>query len=623
MSTQFAARTRTWTPLPQNLVVGPGVIFGQDQWDLTPLSGRPTARHLTLNFAQIPPALRYDVKHLVHVMLTVDAPLERLERNAMARVRVAPSTIKASFVDIARFASWTDARGHDCFDTLTDDDLRAYAAAVAAEPLGQNPKARRLFAVSRFWLYAPYLRPQARLIQPFWEREGIDTVVGPSEWTPENKSQPVHPATMSALLVWCLHLVDQGPNVADALAVTRLNPRPRVRQNMRPTTAATLAPDTAPWLTAAIAEDPVMARRAIATACLITVAYLTGMRADEVLSLERGCCTPIPGDKRGYELHGRTYKAAIAQGRAIPGGVERDVPWRAIKPVADAIAVIESLHDADILFPQVLFKRWDNSRAPFGQCPTSNARREAIQNLQAWCTAHAAQPGAPECSIPPDPDGAITLRRLRRTLAWFVYRRPRGRIALGIQYGHLHSATTDGYGSRASVGLRDLFPMEEAFALRDTLADAADYLSTHPTVSGPAAARYRHAVATYQARYAGLTLTARQTRELASNPNLRVYDGPDQLVACCFDPTKALCRRDLPPTTAATPDLTACDPRCANIARTDKHADAIRTAVAELTDQIDDPATSLPIAARLNAQIERKSSTLQEHEKQRRRAGTS
>ena len=64
---------------------------------------------------------------------------------------------------------------------------------------------------------------------------------------------------------------------------------------------------------------------------------------------------------------------------------------------------------------------------------------------------------------------------------------------------------------------------------------------------------------------------------MARNPALRIYDSPGQVLACCFDPTKALCRRDTPaPSAIATPDLTSCDSRCANIARTDTHIEALR-----------------------------------------------
>lgn len=153
--------------------------------------------------------------------------------------------------------------------------------------------------------------------------------------------------------------------------------------------------------------------------------------------------------------------------------------------------------------------------------------------------------------IPADPDGNINRRRLRRTLAWFIYRRPRGRVALGIQYGHLHASTTDGYGGRVSAGLRDLFPMEEAFAISGSLHVAGEHPDTNPTVSGPAAQRYRAAAAEHRDRYEGLTLSVKQAAALMDNPNMRVYDAAGQTLACCFDARKALCRKQPSAATAA------------------------------------------------------------------------
>lgn len=224
-------------------------------------------------------------------------------------------------------------------------------------------------------------------------------------------------------------------------------------------------------------------------------------------------------------------------------------------------------------------------------------------------------------TIPDDPEGPISMRRLRRTLAWFIYRRPRGRVALGIQYGHLHAATTDGYGTRVSAGLRDLFPMEEALALSDTLSDAAQQLQSQPTVSGPAADRYKAAAQKYTHRFAGLTLTARQAADLAADPDVRVYDSPGQVMACCFDPSKALCRTSSTEQSksSTTPDLTACDSRCANIARTDQHIEALHRQVTELEDERTSDLTPEPIRHRLQAQIQHRRAIIASHEQ----AGTS
>ncbi len=247
--------------------------------------------------------------------------------------------------------------------------------------------------------------------------------------------------------------------------------------------------------------------------------------------------------------------------------------------------------------------------------PPSSSRGVAIETLIGWANARAAALGLQHEAIPDDPDGAVSLRRLRRTLAWFIYRRPRGRVALGIQYGHLHAATTDGYGARASTGMRDLFPMEEALALSDTLTTAAATLQDHSTISGPAASRYRGAVEQYRTHYAGVTLTARQAADMARNPALRIYDSPGQVLACCFDPAKALCRRDTPaPNAIATPDLTACDSRCANIARTDTHIEALRGEVELLHQEIAAPATPDPLKPRLTRQAERHQAIIDAHQ---------
>lgn len=596
-------------PHPATPVV-PGVArFEDDTWDLSVLCPRPTTRWIRLHFTHCPVALRADLKHFFYLMLTMDTPLEQLDRPASARKRLAPSTLKTLFEDLKPFFGWFEDRSLRTLAELTEQDLHEYAGHVAAAPVGQNPRTRRLFALSRLWLMAPYLRPAARLRQPFWERDGMEQVVGKSEWTAENKSAPIHPVTMSALLVWCLRLVEDAPHL---LPVLRLAPDPGGTEGPDETASAT-SPAGA-WTGEVDPQAGDSLRRVVTTACLITVAYLAGMRADEVLGLRRGCCTPAVEGTGAYEIRGRTYKSAVADGRSIPAGVERDVPWVAIKPVADAIGVMEALHEGDLLFTDSLFKVGMTGADLDVGGPPSNRVSEVIKVLIAWCNSRALELGLPGEVIPADPDGHVNLRRLRRTLAWFIYRRPRGRVALGVQYGHLHAATTDGYDGRVSAGLRDLFPMEEAFAISDTLHQAAEDLLANPAVSGPAAARYRAAVTEYQQRYQGMALTAKQAAALRSNPDLRVHDAAGQTLACVFDARKALCRKGTGPTmTAATPDLTACEDRCTNIARTDRHITAVEDDIAALRAELTAPLTPAPLRHRIELQITRREAIVQAH----------
>jgi hypothetical protein len=102
---------------------------------------------------------------------------------------------------------------------------------------------------------------------------------------------------------------------------------------------------------------------------------------------------------------------------------------------------------------------------------------------------------------------------------------------------------------------------------------------------------------------------------MARNPALRIYDSPGQVLACCFDPAKALCRRDTPaPNAIATPDLTACDSRCANIARTDTHIEALRGEVELLHEEIAAPATPDPLKPRLTRRAERHQAIIDAHQ---------
>lgn len=594
-------------PATGTSVVPGGSVFADEVWDLSPLCPRPTTRWIRLDFERCPAGVREDIKHFFYLTLTQDTPLDQLDRPASVRRRLAPSTLKTMRADLQPFLDWLADRGTPQLAELDEDDLRAYAAQVAAAPVGQNPRSRRLFVLSRLWLLSPYMRPSARLRQPFWEREGMEQVIGKSEWTPENKSVPVHPATMSALLVWCLRLVQEAPRLRHLISLDPNAARPGRTTSL-------------PW-SGELGRDQVDAhRRAVSTACLVTVAYLTGMRPDEVLGLRRGCCTPTArppgGSATGYEIRGRTYKAAVAGGRSIPEGVDREHPWVAIKPVADAIAVIEALHTGDLLFSDTLFKARSAGAILDPGGPPSRRVHEAIKHLTGWCNQRATELGRPHDRIPEDPDGPVNLRRLRRTLAWFIYRRPGGRVALGVQYGHLHAATTDGYGGRVSSGLRGVFPMEEALAVSDTLHRAAEHLEEHPHVSGPAAARYRAAVDEYHDRFQGLALTTRQAAALMANPGLRVYDAPGQALACCFDPRRALCRKDTTARAATTPDLTACDHRCANIARTAEHITAIRAEMAALQEELDSPTTPEPMRHRVRAQIERREAIVNAHHTQ-------
>jgi hypothetical protein len=135
-------------------------------------------------------------------------------------------------------------------------------------------------------------------------------------------------------------------------------------------------------------------------------------------------------------------------------------------------------------------------------------------------------------------------------------------------------------------------------------------------VTGPAANRYTEGIQLYHNKFGGRYLTNRQAAALRSNPKLRIYDSEDQFVTCCYDQTKALCHPDRHAAGGVeqTPDVTNCRPNCGNIARTDTNIARAETAVLLHRSEVDDPATPLPMRARLKQRVTALQSIIDQHQ---------
>lgn len=218
------------------------------------------------------------------------------------------------------------------------------------------------------------------------------------------------------------------------------------------------------------------------TAAILTIGYLSGMRPEEVLHLERGCCSrqERADGTVGYRITGRHFKGVTDKhGNVLPGGEIRPEPWTVIELVDRAAKALEELHDNRLLFPRSLTIR---TREPSQvEVPAEGLKPNVfIRRITAfidWANATATRLGRPHELIPPDPHGPITLRRLRRTVAWFIYRRPGGRIALGLQYGHVGTSLAESYGGRTKTDMLEILDFEKTLALADSLAEASDRLA--------------------------------------------------------------------------------------------------------------------------------------------------
>ena len=663
--------------------------FSDETWILDPAGSGPL--HLcSVYFGSTPVQFQGPLRRLVWCAVNVDTTMDDLSRRPNVPPRLAiRSVVKFVHISWRPFLKWLAEQHISSISDADTDDLIAYREHVAQQPTSALSKDLSMGGLWRMWRYAPCLPPEDRLMQPPWEGADPDDFDDWDSRRPhcsENRTRPIGPDTMGALLVWCIHFVDTFSGDILAAAARWADMAAGVRQHQRdgdldrwteyldglrrsgqPLPGRTLPngdtglavrylaatldvsintmrrnrPDDIAIRAGAPLDVEILGRidgqkwepaidayeidawvRRLATACAVVVSYLSGMRPGEVLALERGCCRRSDAtdllsgyeiDRDTYEVRGKTFKERDSSGSTVRGGVERRHPWYVISPVARAIDVMERRHQNDLLFSVAAFGA-TGARATTRSANTENVSGN-ITALIEWCNASGV-PGL--TAIPPDPNGRITLRRFRRTLAWHIYRLPGGLVALGVQYGHVDLFQSEGYGRRAYAGMGDVLE-EHAFAFRDRIEDGYEEFAVGGGVSGPAADRFVATVMDYKARFRGSVVTRRDAMRLLKNPNLQVYDNADQFLACCYDASRALCHpdRDRPEGIDRSPDLLRCDSACSNIARTDAHMSSLDAEVRGLDAEIASPGMPFPMQVRLSQRRERLLGIKADHERRR------
>jgi hypothetical protein len=324
--------------------------------------------------------------------------------------------------------------------------------------------------------------------------------------------------------------------------------------------------------------------RLLQVSCWIVIAYLSGLRDSEIKHLRRGCVSAqrdADGRIYRYRLHGLAFKGEGVHGAAAT--------WIVTAPVARAVAVLERCQPGRraYLFAHPLKSANHQHHHVAGRVRTSATTIKDITALARWINAYCAAHSRVD-AIPEDKGRLphLTPRQFRRTLAWFIARRPGGTIAGALQYRHQRIQMFEGYAGTSDSGFRDEVEAEEAFARGQFLAElGAD--DDRPALTGPAGpeAEARLAELARHTVFDGQVVTdeARLRRILARH-DAHVY--PGTFVTCVYNPDRALCRS--PEASPDQPVMADCQPlACRNTALTTANRQALAGHLTQLEGALD------------------------------------
>ncbi|MEU3175273.1 MULTISPECIES: hypothetical protein [unclassified Streptomyces] len=330
----------------------------------------------------------------------------------------------------------------------------------------------------------------------------------------------------------------------------------------------------------------------VTAACFVIVSYLSGMRPGEVSNLRRGCRAEDPdsGELLLLGHRGKGHDRTAAESRRPASR-----PWAVVRPVHQAIDLLETLHATELLFPTRL-PGSSGRRSRMGALTwgSSKVTRE-LQRLQDWVNS-TFTPADGTVAIPPDPIKHLHGSRFRRTLAYFIVRRPRGLIAAALQYGHLKTKVTLNYAAQGDDSWLDDVAVERLEMVLEQSEDDWTRLDEgNEHVSGPAAAEYRRRSAG-AAVFLGRTVRAQASvKRLLEQSDTDIHHG--EAMACVHRAETAECRKEklllgLPADDG--PDESLCRSTCANLAYTDRDIAEHRRRLPVLEVEARDPMTPRP-----------------------------
>jgi hypothetical protein len=290
------------------------------------------------------------------------------------------------------------------------------------------------------------------------------------------------------------------------------------------------------------------------TAAWIVIAYLSGMRDDEVRELHRDCAfTELADDGRTrYKLRGRVYKQ-----RRLSGD---EADWVVLDVVHRAVEVLLLLNDD----PTHLFGYHRGDEYGYVLLTSMPKRlgrfRDHLNDLfstPAGLYIPNDVPGQTDTEVsaddPDDEPGttvdesmpwAFTTRQFRRTLAWHIAHQPFGVVAGAKQYKHARHVIFSGYAGTSASGFAAEVAAEEATARLDYAEDLYRDWCAGGRSTGGASARIDAEFARIRRELSDLPgVIASPARLRTMLAHLVKTLHPGILNDCFYQPATAVCRK--------------------------------------------------------------------------------
>ncbi|OBI78240.1 hypothetical protein A5664_18035 [Mycolicibacterium fortuitum] len=325
--------------------------------------------------------------------------------------------------------------------------------------------------------------------------------------------------------------------------------------------------------------------RLLQTACYILISFYSGMRDSEVKHINRGCLR-IERDPEGtpyrWKIHARAFKGE-RDNRGVPA------VWVVGEPAARAVQVLEKLQpeDTDILFQPLPYGvGWANEYRD--RAMTTSTTNQWLNRFVRWvndyCSGRNRVDGIP--NIDGDP-WKLKSSQFRRTLAWFIARRPGGAIAGAIAFRHQAIQMFEGYSGTSESGFRAEVESEQALVRGEELVDLAD-VTQHADIGGPAAEEAVRRLELFGLDadgFAGDVISdEHRLRRLMKRHDPAVY--PGTYVTCVYRHDKALCR-GAGNVIGLKPELAECKPlTCRNVALTAENFAAWKAEITKIDQQL-------------------------------------